>query len=93
MRDRPVPESMLRLLSDTNIVGVKIKFDPAATATGASPLRSAWTAWCTAIKLLEHAVLIVIDGPCQLKKYEIRFDKILWCDPVDAYVGTFSGSL
>jgi hypothetical protein len=47
-------------------------------------------AYCTAIKLLLHAVSMVIDGPCQLKKYDILLDRMLRAEPVAAYVGMFS---
>lgn len=63
---------------------------PAATATGHSPLRSTWTAWWTATRLDEQAVSMVMDGPCQLKKYETRLDIILRELPVAAYVGICS---
>ena len=59
-----------------------MRLAPAAIATRDSPLLNVWTAWCTATRLEEQAVSMVIDGPCQSKKYETRLDIILRDMPV-----------
>jgi iron only hydrogenase large subunit-like protein len=51
-------------------------------AIGASPLRKDVTPWCTATSDEEHAVSTVMLGPCQSKKYEIRFDMTARLVPV-----------
>lgn len=44
------------------------------------------------MRLEEHAVSIVNDGPVQSKKYDIRFEGILRAVPVLKYYGKVSGS-
>jgi hypothetical protein len=77
----------MQLLNSTNCNGPSRRFAPAATVTSDSPLRSDCTAWWTATKLEEHAVSIVMLGPCQSKKYDIRFEIMLREVPVAVYVG------
>jgi hypothetical protein len=79
---------MCSLLSEIYPSGESNRFVPAATATLEVPWRRTCTAWCTAIRLLEHAVSIVIHGPVQLKKYDSRAEAFEFAIPVELYVLT-----
>src|SRR5262249_22731411 len=92
MRDRPVGESIPRLLSDMNASGSRMRIVPAATATSLVPALRAWTAWASAIKLDEQAVSIVIVGPCQSKKYDTLLEALLAAMPGALYLGMWSKS-
>ena len=67
-------------------------FTPPASATSASPPRSARTAWCTDTSEDEHAVSTFIDGPRKSKAYEIRFGITALDVPVSAYGCADAGS-
>ncbi|GJD02405.1 hypothetical protein ColKHC_11230 [Colletotrichum higginsianum] len=66
--DLPVGLSMCRLASLMNCSGVIIRLAPATQAISHSPDRRLRTAWCSATRLDEQAVSMVMDGPRKLKK-------------------------
>lgn len=70
-----------------------MRLAPHATATLESPLLNTCTASCTATSDDEQAVSIVIEGPCQSKKYDTRLDMMLLEIPVAVYWGRESQSL
>jgi hypothetical protein len=67
---------MLRELKEMKHPGSMRRLAPVATATRDKPVRNCWTAWWRATRLELHAVSIVMEGPCQSKKYEILLERM-----------------
>ena len=51
-----------------NVSELSIKFEPPTMDISLSPVRSDWTAWCTATSVVEQAVSIVMLAPRKSKK-------------------------